>query len=425
MLAALPTPNPITLLSAPTLWDDNHWTLALNQFARASGLTISIYDIDGTRTIGPIVEHPLMHLLEEAGAWKNGLCSEKESSVVKEVLSSGHAFSCHFEEALYLQGLPLRFRDKICGVLVVGWAFDQFADPIRCARLAKKFDLPENIFWKVAREVAPISRERISIFVSLLKTLANSILGQHALVDEARAANRVKDQFMATASHELKTPLTSIQLRVALLRRIRNPTEAQLMHGLDVIDRGVKTQTKLVDDLLESSRVATGKLRLDIETFDPSDLLRSAVETISPGAETKGVQLSFKILPLRLKYKGDITRLQQVYWNLLNNAVKFTPKAGFISIDAREVASSFVVEVRDSGRGLDAAILPQLFDPFFQVRSRSDGSNNGLGLGLSVAKAIVDLHGGTISATSEGLGQGACFTVSIPSLSHAHNLFDQ
>ena len=251
-MLALLSPNPITLHSAPTLWDDNHWALALNQFALASGLTITIYDIDGIRAIGPIIEHPLIHLIEESGAWSDGLCAEKESGIVKEVLTNGQPYSTHFEEAFYLQGLPLRFRDKVCGVLVVGWTFDQFADPIRCARLARSFDLPENTFWKVAREMAPISRERINIFVSLLKTLANSILGQHALVDEARDANRVKDQFMATASHELKTPLTSIQLRVALLRRIQNPTEAQLMHGLDVIDRGVKTQTKLVDDLLES-----------------------------------------------------------------------------------------------------------------------------------------------------------------------------
>ncbi|MBC7397779.1 MAG: PocR ligand-binding domain-containing protein [Bdellovibrionales bacterium] len=423
-MLALMSSKPMTLVSAPTLWDDAHWAIALNQFARASGLTICIYDVNKTRAVGPIVEHPLIHLIEETGAWRGGLCEKKELTMVNSVLENGQPVSTHFEESLYLQALPLRFRDKICGVLVVGWAFDQFADPIRCSRLAKSFDLPENILWKVAREVAPISRERISIFVSLLKTLANSILGQHALVDEARDANRVKDQFMATASHELKTPLTSIQLRVALLRRMKTPTTEQLMHGLDVIDRGVKTQTKLVDDLLESSRVSTGKLRLDIENFDPGELIRSAVETISPGAETKGVQVSFQSLPLRLKYKGDITRLQQVYWNLLNNAVKFTPKEGFISIDAREIGGSFVVEVKDSGRGLDSETLPRLFDAFFQVRSRSDGSNNGLGLGLSVAKAIVDLHGGTIRATSDGLGHGACFIVSIPSLSHSSNLFD-
>ncbi len=423
-MLALLSEKPITLQSSPTLWDDSHWAIALNQFARASGLTISIYDVDGTRAIGPVVEHPLIHFIEETGAWRGGLCEKKEISIVKDVLSNGQPTSTHFEEAFYLQALPLRFRDKICGVLVVGWAFDQFADPIRCARLSKSFNLPENIFWKVAREVAPISRERISIFVSLLKTLANSILGQHALVDEARDANRVKDQFMATASHELKTPLTSIQLRVALLRRLRNPTEAQLLHGLDVIDRGVKTQTKLVDDLLESSRASTGKLRLEIESFEPIELLRSAVETIIPGAETKGVQVSFKGIPIRLKYKGDISRLQQVYWNLLNNAVKFTAKDGFISIEAREMSGSLIVEIRDSGRGISPETLPRLFDAFFQVRSRTDGSNNGLGLGLSVAKAIMDLHGGSIRAASEGLGHGTCFITTLPSLSHSANLFD-
>jgi signal transduction histidine kinase len=426
MIDVLPLPSKTVALQAlPSLWDDSLWLIALNQFAKASGLTISIYDVDSTRAVGPIIEHPLIHLIEETGAWRGGLCEKKELEMVKEALASGQPTSSHFESAFYLQAIPLRFREKICGILVVGWAFDQFPDPIRCARIGRTFDLPENLFWKVAREVAPISRERISTFVSLLKTLATSILGQHSLVDDARDANRMKDQFMATASHELKTPLTSIQLRVDFLRRVRNPTEAQLIQGLDAIARGVKTQTKLVDDLLESSRASTGKLRLEIESFDPIELLRSAVETIIPGADAKGVQVTLKDVPTRLKYKGDVSRLQQVYWNLLNNAVKFTPKSGFISIDAREISGMMVIEVKDSGRGLAPEAIPHLFDAFFQVKARTDGSNNGLGLGLSVAKAILDLHGGSIRAVSEGLGQGSTFITALPSLVHSANLFDQ
>jgi signal transduction histidine kinase len=420
----LATEKSTALPILPALWGDSLWLLALNQFAKASGLTISIYDVGGQRAVGPIIEHPLIHLIEETGAWLGGLCEQKELKLVKETLSNGQPTSTHFEKAFYLQAIPLRFREKICGVLIVGWAFDQFADPIRCSRLSKCFNLPENLFWKVAREVAPISRERISIFVSLLKTLANSILEQHSLVGEALDANRMKDQFMATASHELKTPLTSIQLRVDFLRRLQSPTQAQLFQGLDAIDRAVKTQIKLVDDLLETSRVATGKLRLEIESLDPIELLRCAVETITPGAEAKGVQVSLRDVPIRLKYKGDASRLQQVYWNLLNNAVKFTSKDGFVSIDAREIGGMMVIEVKDSGRGLAPEAIPHLFDAFFQVKSRTDGSNNGLGLGLSVVKAILDLHGGSIRAVSEGLGHGCSFIVSLPSLGHSANLFD-
>lgn len=397
------------------LWHQANWLHPFDDFAKASGITVSLYDANGQRQLGPITHHPLVRLLEENGAWKEGgLCREAEQALVSSCLEKDCAGSTVFENAFALAGMPFRFRGVPAGVIVYGWVFDQFADPVRCAKLARLFNLPENIFWITARGIAPVSRERLRTFASLLETLVHSTLAQMSTVLDVKATERFKDQFLATVSHELKTPLTSMVLRIQLLKRAGLVTRERLDRSLEVLERAAAMQVKLVDDLLESSRVATGKLRLEIEKFNPVEMIQQSIDAIIPHAEAKNLQVTFVPVLLRYSYRGDQSRLQQVLWNLLNNALKFTPEGGYISVSAVEKNRRLRIEVTDSGAGIDSSLIEYIFDPFYQVPGMTDSSNKGLGLGLSIAKSIVELHGGTIEVKSQGRGRGSTFSFEIP-----------
>jgi signal transduction histidine kinase len=410
------SPQIIDLASEKTfLWHQSNWLKPLEDFARASGITVALYDANGQRQLGPITHHPLMRLLEENGAWnEGGLCHETEKVLVNSCLEKDIAMGSVFENTLSLAGLPFRFRGMPAGVIVYGWVFDQFADPVRCAKLARLFELPENLFWTTARGVAPMSRERLRTFASLLETLVHSTLAQMSTVLDVKATERFKDQFLATVSHELKTPLTSMVLRIQLLKRAGLVTKESLDRSIEVLERSAAMQVKLVDDLLESSRVATGKLRLEVAKLNPIEMIQQAIDAIMPHAETKNLQVSFVPVPLRYTYRGDPARLQQVLWNLLNNALKFTPEGGFIAVSAVEKNRRLRVEVTDSGAGIDPSLVSYIFDPFYQVPGMTDSSNKGLGLGLSIAKSIVELHGGSIEVKSLGRGRGSTFSFEIP-----------
>lgn len=397
------------------LWSPANWLQPLDDFARASGITVALYDANGQRQLGPVTQHPLVRLLEENGAWKEGgLCQAAESELVKSCLEKGERISTVFENAFTMAGIPFRFRGVPAGVIVYGWVFDQFSDPVRCAKLARLFGLPENLFWVTARGVAPMSRERLRTFASLLETLVKSTLAQMSTVLDVKAADRFKDQFLATVSHELKTPLTAMVLRVQLLKRAGPVTRERLDRSLEVLERAAAMQVKLVDDLLESSRVATGKLRLDVEKLSPIEMIQQAIDAILPHAEAKNLQVSFTPVLLRYSYRGDSSRLQQVLWNLLNNALKFTPGGGYISVSVLEKNRRLRVEVIDSGAGIEGSMLDYIFDPFYQAPGMTDSSNKGLGLGLSIAKSIVELHGGSIEVKSQGRGRGSTFAFEIP-----------
>jgi len=189
------------------------------------------------------------------------------------------------------------------------------------------------------------------------------------------------------------------------------PEEA--MHGLDVIDRNVKAQIKLIEDLLDVSRITTGKMRLNLRNISLAPIVNATLEAIRPAAEAKGVGLSFE-LDQEVRITGDPDRLQQVVWNLLSNAVKFTPGRGQVHVTLDAVDSQARVRVSDTGHGIDPEFLGFVFDRFRQADSTTTRSHGGLGLGLTIVRHIVELHGGTVSAQSGGLGKGAAFTVSLP-----------
>lgn len=257
--------------------------------------------------------------------------------------------------------------------------------------------------------------------VGLLVRTFNSMLAQIQKRDqelersriEAEAANRAKDEFLAVVSHELRTPLSPVLAWARMLRSGQlNPERTA--RALEVIERNVKSQAQLIEDLLDVSRIITGKLLLDVHPLDVASVVEAAVESVRPTAEIKGVRLQVSIEPRGMRIAGDAERLKQVLWNLLSNAIKFTPSSGRIQVRARQVDSEAEISVRDSGKGIDPSFLPFVFDRFRQADSTSTRAHGGLGLGLSIVRHLVELHGGRVRAESAGEGMGATFTVDLP-----------
>lgn len=229
----------------------------------------------------------------------------------------------------------------------------------------------------------------------------------------AEAANRLKDQFLATLSHELRTPLNVILGYARMLQRDAVPVD-QRARAIDVIARNAVAQNQLVDDLLDMSRITTGKLRLDARPVAPAAVLLEAIDGIRPAAQAKEIGLHSEIDPDAGGVRADASRLQQVYWNLLMNAVKFTGRGGRVMVRLKGNGSSIETMIEDSGIGIDAGFLPFVFEPFRQADARVNREHGGLGLGLAIAKELVELHGGTIHAMSDGPGRGATFIVRLP-----------
>jgi signal transduction histidine kinase/CheY-like chemotaxis protein len=230
---------------------------------------------------------------------------------------------------------------------------------------------------------------------------------------EAERAGRIKDEFLATLSHELRTPLNAI-LGWAQIIKMGPENAETVSEGVQVIDRNVRIQTQLIEDLLDVSRIISGKVRLDVQRANLAEIIGAASESVLPALTAKEIQLEQVIDPTVGWLDGDPARLQQVLWNLLTNAAKFTPRGGKIRVLAERVHSHLEIRVTDSGEGIAPEFLPRLFERFAQADASTTRKHGGLGLGLSIVRSLVEMHGGTITAESQGIGQGATFIVHLP-----------
>lgn len=230
---------------------------------------------------------------------------------------------------------------------------------------------------------------------------------------EAEAANRMKDDFLATLSHELRTPLNAILGWARLLRAGKLDAE-DVDEGLEVIERNSRVQAQLIEDLLDVSRIIAGTLRLDVQRVNLVDVIEAAITTVLPAAEAKGVRIHKAFDTHAGPVTGDPARLQQVAWNLLFNAVKFTPNGGQVRVLLERVGSHLELGVIDTGQGIRPEFLSQVFDRFRQADGSTTRRHGGLGLGLSIVKQLVEMHGGTVRARSPGEDQGSTFTVTLP-----------
>ena len=233
------------------------------------------------------------------------------------------------------------------------------------------------------------------------------------LYHQAEESSRLKEEFLATISHELRTPLSAI-LGWTRMLRLGQLSADDHTKALDTIERNARAQAQLIDDLLDVSRIITGKLRMDVRPSDPNAFIDAAVEAVRPAAEAKGIRVQKVMDTGAVSIPGDPVRLQQVVWNLLSNAIKFTPRGGRVQIRSERVNSHLEIVVSDTGQGISSDFLPHVFDRFRQADQKTSRQHGGMGLGLAIVRHLVELHGGTVQAESAGPGHGATFTVQLP-----------
>jgi PAS domain S-box-containing protein len=274
----------------------------------------------------------------------------------------------------------------------------------------------EETLRKQAEELRTLNESVTRLYQTATKARAEAekaAAENERLYRQAEESSRLKEEFLATISHELRTPLSAILGWTRMLRMGQLSPENSIK-ALDTIERNARAQSQLVDDLLDVSRIITGKLRMDVRPSDPSSFIDAAVEAVRPAAEAKGVRVQKVIDTGPISIPGDPVRLQQVVWNLLSNAIKFTPRGGRVQIRSERVNSHLEIVVSDTGQGISPDFLPHVFDRFRQADQKTSRQHGGMGLGLAIVRHLVEMHGGTVSANSEGEGKGATFTVSLP-----------
>jgi signal transduction histidine kinase len=270
------------------------------------------------------------------------------------------------------------------------------------------------LIWRNATALSKLSAARTraeSAERELTARLLEALERERSSRESAEHANRMKDEFLATLSHELRTPLNAILGWATVLAE--GGTGQNLQRGLETIERNSRLQARLIDDLLDMSRIVSGNIRLEPRDVDLCAMIEAAVTAITPTADAKGVALE-RELPPSCRIHGDPERLHQIFWNLHSNAVKFTPAGGRARLTLRTEGPHAVVKVSDSGVGIPRASLERIFEQFHQADATSTRRHGGLGLGLSIARRLAELHGGSVAAESEGEGKGSTFTVTLP-----------
>jgi signal transduction histidine kinase/ActR/RegA family two-component response regulator len=264
---------------------------------------------------------------------------------------------------------------------------------------------------ELLRERARVLEDEIDQRKELETALREALQARERLLVEVETANRVKDEFLATMSHELRTPLNAILGWAAMLR---TRADVDVRKAVETIERNARAQVRLIEEILDISRIMTGKLRLELQPIDLASVLRAAVDVVSPSALAKGIRLETRVEVDPCPFYGDAGRLQQVLWNLLSNAVKFTPKGGRVTIGLARAGSEVELMVEDTGRGIRQDFLPVMFQRFRQADSSTTRTEGGLGIGLAIVGHLVELHGGVVTANSAGEGRGATFSIRLP-----------
>jgi signal transduction histidine kinase len=401
---------------APVDWDD--WQAPLRQFADATGLVTSVFDTAGVRRIGPLTGSRLSTLLASRSTlWSmDGPGTAFERDLVRAVHAGGEPVSAQFGEGLRVCAQPLLLRGEVYGVLVFGWRFSDFSSPLACEAIARQIGLSGHLLWSEVRLDAPVSDARMGTYAALLSTLSSTLDRQRETIDDLTRVNRTRELFLATVSHEMRTPLSALSLRIELMLRTIADLPPAAVSGLESMRVHVRQETAMVDDLIDAARTLTGQMSINRAPIVLGQVLRDAISTVEPHAHAKSILM--QVTPSdygdTIRFDADGPRLQQVFWNLLFNAVKFTPHGGIIRITIGRANGMVGIDIADSGQGIEAEDLPHVFGAF---RLQQHDNATGLGLGLYIARRIVELHAGTLGVSSAGRGHGATFAIRLPALS--------
>ena len=398
---------------APVDWDD--WRVPLRQFTDATGLVTSVYDTQGVRRIGPLTGSRMATLLAERSTlWaEDGPGTALERALVQSVRAQGQPASARFCDGFQVCAQALRLRGDIYGVLLFGWRFADFSSPLACERIAKQIGLPGHLLWNEVRLDAPVSEKRMATYAALLGTLSSTLDRQRETIDDLTRVSRTRELFLATVSHEMRTPLSALSMRIELMLRTIPDLPPKAVSGLESMRVHVRQEAGMVEDLIDAARTLTGQMSITRTPVMLGRVLRDAISTVETQAHAKNILM--QVTPSdygdHIRFDADGRRLQQVFWNLLFNAVKFTPVGGVIRIVIRRPAGMVEIDISDSGQGIEAGDLPHVFGAF---KLQQHDNATGLGLGLYIARRIVELHEGTLGVSSPGRGQGATFTIRLP-----------
>jgi signal transduction histidine kinase len=397
---------------APVDWDD--WRTPLQQFAEATGLVTSAYDAAGQRRIGPLAGNRLGALLAGSSLWSDdgpGTVFEREQ--VAATCATGQGTAAQFGEGLRVRTQPLMLRGAVYGVLVFGWRFADFSSPLACERIARQIGVPGHLLWNEVRLDAPVSNQRMDTYAGLLGTLSSTLDRQRETIDDLTRVSRTRELFLATVSHEMRTPLSALSMRIELLLRSVPKLAPEVLASLESMRTHVRQEAGMVDDLIDAARTLTGQMSINRVPVVLGQVLRDAISTVETHAHAK--QILMQVTPAdcgdQIRFEADGRRLQQVIWNLLFNAIKFTPGGGLIRIAIRRLDGMVEIDIADSGQGIAQEDLAHVFGAF-NLQQQDNGT--GLGLGLYIARRIVELHDGTLSVSSAGRGLGATFAIRLP-----------
>lgn len=390
------------------------WAVALARFSAASGLVVSAYDAQGQRRSGPFRQSRLSQLLATSTLWDDdGPGTRFEQALAGCAARDGQAAAAYSDE-LCVMAVPLTLFGVVYGAVVYGWTFSRFTSGLACERIARQLGLSGARLWTQARLESPVPPSRMDSHTGLLRTLIDSTTQQKEAIARLNELNRMREVFLATVSHEMRTPLSAISLRLDMLLLGKMDDPVRLRRELEIMMRHVRQEARMVDDLIAAAQTRNGQLTIDPQDVSLLQILKDALSTVEPRAGAKGVALDVTSLAQAdLRVRGDAQRLQQLFWNLLSNAVKFTQAGGAVALRIEAGADMHYVVVSDSGQGIEEAFLPEVFGAFNKQQARNA---EGLGLGLFIARHIAELHGGAIAVESAGAGQGTTFTVSLPAL---------
>ena len=389
---------------------------AFDKYAAVTRLNVRVYDRDQQLVTGSTNGDPLVAL------FKTGREPEIVLKCMRRCLDSANPGGVIVEHGhgLAAIGVPFTTPHGTLCVAVVLYALTVHPDTLQVERLARETAVPYDDLWNTLRKRLPVPESRLVQYGELLQIIGEIVLSEHARgrqLEETlaglKAADRSKDEFLAMLSHELRAPLSPI-LGWAHMLRLGHLDAASSVHAGETIERNVRTEARLVSDLLDISRIVVGKLSIDKQVVDLRLLLESALESFRSAAETNGIQLTSALAPSLRRVFGDPERLSQIFSNLLSNAIKFTPSGGRIDIHLQYVGADAVITVGDTGEGIVPEALPHIFERFRQADASFSRKHGGLGLGLTIARHLTELHAGTVRAESLGVGNGATFIVTLP-----------
>ncbi len=397
---------------------DAAWTRALEKYGAATHLAVELYGRDEHLILGPVHRTPLFELLAPGHHTLSMFaacvrrCLTQTAGASPIVVEQRHRFA--------VIGSSLALNGEVVGAAVAAYVLTAFPDEHAVRRLAIECSVPFTTLWQQIRAELPLTRARLNVYGELLQVLCNALLSENVRARQQErtatrlaAADQAKDDFLAMLSHELRNPLGAIQLGAQIIR-LGRASQTAIQKATEIVDRQVKHVARLLDDLLDVSRITRGRIELRKSSVPLATAVAHAVDTSRALIEAQGHSLTISLPEEPIRLEADPTRLEQILTNLLDNAAKYTPAKGQIAVMASREENDVVLRVRDTGLGISPEMLPRVFDLFAQADPSLAHSQGGLGIGLTLVQKLTELHGGTVTVHSEGLGRGTEVVVRLP-----------